>query len=239
MCRPRVKNGRKHREMGLRSRCASSHKAHMSAPIKQLYVQIENVHTHTHARVEHAVMAFASQCLPMVYQMRFTCPVGKAWEQHVSDASQPNYLWFRHETGGQISDGMDVNFQHERIKCCPQLNKTHKRKKRDLASAQEGLCAPFLPCSLLYLSSCSLHSPGGLWWKNVKWSRFCEHHLAACALIAPITSLTFLPAYYTTVVHLTLCSAGGKSIRATHNGSSFYLTMRTLQPLTTTKANVH
>lgn len=124
--------------------------------------------THTHTHVEHAVMAFASRCLPMAYQMRFTCPLGKAWEQHVNDASQPNYLRFRRETGGQISDGMDVNFQHESIKCCPQLNKTHKRKnkKRDLASAQEGLCAPFLPRSLLYLSSCSLHSPGGLWWKK-------------------------------------------------------------------------
>lgn len=87
--------------------------------------------THTHTHVEHAVMAFASRCLPMAYQMRFTCPVGKAWEQHVNDASQPNYLRFRRETGGQISDGMDVNFQHESIKCCPQLNKTHKRKQKN------------------------------------------------------------------------------------------------------------
>lgn len=100
----------------------------------------------------------------------------------------------------------------------------------------------FLSPSLLYLSSCSLHPPRGLWWKNVKWSRFCEHHLAARALIAPITSLTFLPAHYTTVVPLTLCTAGGESRRATHNGTcpppSLFPRLKKVWILTTTRANL-
>lgn len=121
----------------------------------------------------------------------------------------------------------------EREKKKHQTNKWEVKRNRDLVSVQEVLCAA-APSSIPAL----FYSNGALWWKNVKWSRFCEHHLAARALIAPITPLTFLPAYYTMLVHLTLRSAGGRSIRDTHNGASFNLTMRTLQTLTTTKAHM-
>lgn len=48
---------------------------------------------------------------------------------------------------------------------------------------------------------------------------------SSCTYSTHHTSLTFLPTFYTTVVHLTLCSAGWKSMGATHNGSSICLTV--------------
>lgn len=62
----------------------------------------------------------------------------------------------------------------------------------DLVSVQGRVsCAP-TPSSLTSLPTLSV-SPRSLFAekkKNVKWSRFCEHHLAARALIAPITHLS-------------------------------------------------
>lgn len=87
---------------------------------------------------------------------------------------------------------------------------------------------PFLHHSSLYLLPCSLHSPRRplvkkkncqmitlLWAPSGSSCTYSTHH----------TSLTFLPTFYTTVVHLTLCSAGWKSMGATHNGSSICLTV--------------
>lgn len=78
----------------------------------------------------------------------------------------------------------------------------------------------FLHRSLLHLPLTTFSiPPGALWWKNGKWSRFCEHHLAARTLIAPITSLTFLPTYKNILVHKALFFPIGKkkSVGANRN----------------------
>lgn len=99
------------------------------------------------------------------------------------------------------------------------LRKRRRRRKKELLRAQDGgLCvrvssSPRFPTSLPVLSI----PPEAFGEKNVKWSRFCEHHLAARSLIAaPLTSLTLLPAHYITAAPWTFCSAGGESRRATH-----------------------
>lgn len=96
----------------------------------------------------------------------------------------------------------------ERIKKGKNKSNGIFKKRRSGIGAGGSLCTH----SLVTYFSTSLPAlsvpPGALWWKNAKWSCFCEHHLAAPALIAPITSLTSLPTYYTTVAHLTLCSTG-------------------------------
>lgn len=109
-----------------------------------------------------------------------------------------------------------------------------QKKLRSSISTGGSLCTRsfFTPCSLLF-----------------KWSPLVKKCQMITLLWAPsgssctctaarITPLTFLPAYYTGLVHLTLCSAGGRSIRDTHNGASFNLTVRTSQTLTTAKVNM-
>lgn len=121
-----------------------------------------------------------------------------------------------------------------------------RRKKQELVRAQDGgLGARGNPPASPPLPVLSI-PPEAFGEKNVKWSRFCEHHLAARSLIAaPLTSLTLLPAHYITAVPWTFCSAGGESRGATHYNRPLnkkkrmkHLESLNSRTLTTTRANV-
>lgn len=105
------------------------------------------------------------------------------WAVTISSISISNIAQAKYETAHRL----DCLGRSLRLAWC--------QKQKEKSSRHPGGSLRTHSSPITHFSTLPFHPPRALWWKKkkAKWSRFCEHHLAAHALIAPITSLTSQP----------------------------------------------